>query len=307
MQRYKSKFEEKLLDIKRIQGIDSLKDTEIYINPKSVNGFPKGVRGVLDKKGNIYLWDNLNVIHTEMFPYLIQNNYINLPDSYKKPKYKILLDTLNYGVVAIQESLKQRGLFYYSESYGYDLAENLKQKIEILFNKAKKKNSQFEFVNTHFWRENNKIGRYKSYFKENTKYKFNTKTTGMSFYDDLLNKKDKADYFKYYKGLTWRIEQMHPLDFLDQTKNKTSRNPLDGMEANKVDKYIEMISKGKKFDMPVLDYHLDGWKEHEGRHRSLAMHKLGITKIDVLVVRRIEPDHDKWFDISMKKMNQSQY
>ena len=65
MKRYKSKFEEKLLDIKRIQGIDSLKDTKIYINPKSVNGFPKGVRGVLDKKGNIYLWDNLNVIHTD--------------------------------------------------------------------------------------------------------------------------------------------------------------------------------------------------------------------------------------------------
>jgi hypothetical protein len=109
--------------------------------------------------------------------------------------------------------------------------------------------------------------RYKSYFKESN-YKFNTKTTGMSLYDDIMK---KPEYHQYYKGLIYTIEQMSPQEYMNKTKNSTSSNPLAGVDINKVDKYVDQISKGKKFDMPVLEYDTDGWVEHEGRHRALAM------------------------------------
>jgi hypothetical protein len=81
-----------------------------------------------------------------------------------------------------------------------------------------------------------------------------------------------------------------------------SSHPLAGIEWKHVDRYAEQIKSGEKFDMPVLDYDEDNWVEHEGRHRVLAMKKLGVNKIDVMVVKHIKPDLDKWYAIAMKSV-----
>lgn len=140
---------------------------------------------------------------------------------------------------------------------------------------------------------------YKSYFKEHKKYKFNTKTTGMSRYDDIMK---NPEYHQYYKGMVYKIVQMHPLDFMGKLKNKSSSDPYQLVDQKLVDKYADQISRGAKFDMPVLEIDEDGWINHEGRHRVLAMNQLGVTKIDVMIVNHIEKDIDKWFEIGMKKL-----
>jgi hypothetical protein len=141
--------------------------------------------------------------------------------------------------------------------------------------------------------------RYKPFFQESEKYKFNTKTTGMSLYDDIMK---KPEYHQYYKGFIYDIVQMTPDEYMQKTKNSSSSNPLAGVDMNKVDKYADQIDSGKKFDMPVLEYDTDNWVEHEGRHRALAMKKLGVKKIDVMIVKRVKPDLDKWYDIAMKSV-----
>ena len=108
---------------------------------------------------------------------------------------------------------------------------------------------------------------YKRRFKEE-KYRFNTKTTGMSLYDDIMA---KPDYHKYYKGLDYKIVQMSPNDFMEAVRKNQGKDPYAGVNMKTVAKYVDQIKKGTKFDMPVLEYELDGWLSHEGRHRAVAM------------------------------------
>ena len=138
--------------------------------------------------------------------------------------------------------------------------------------------------------------RYKRFFTESS-YKFNTRTTGMSMYDDLLENPDKKDYFKYYKGMIYHIDKMSPEEFINQSLNGKKVDVYSKIDRSNVDKYADKISKGAKFDMPVLDYDEDGFVSHEGRHRVIAMERLGMKEIDVMIVTRIKPDKEKWFDL----------
>ena len=113
----------------------------------------------------------------------------------------------------------------------------------------------------------------------------------------------KSEYLPPLRNFfIYDIVQMTPDEYINKTKNKSTSNPLAGVDMNKVDKYSDQIKNGKKFDMPVLEYDEDNWVEHEGRHRALAMKQLGVNKIDVMVIKRIKPDLDKWYTIAMKSV-----
>lgn len=114
---------------------------------------------------------------------------------------------------------------------------------------------------------------------------FNLNDTGMSYYNNFLNDKD-AKYMKYAKGKIGTIQYMPPDVYIEKCAydifNSTVEKTLRGINDINIDKYAEQMKNGEKFDLPVLDY---SGKTQEGRHRALAMKKLGIKLMPVLVVR----------------------
>jgi hypothetical protein len=114
---------------------------------------------------------------------------------------------------------------------------------------------------------------------------FNLNDTGMSYYNNFLNDKD-AKYMKYAKGKIGTIQYMPPDVYIEKCAydifNSTVEKTLRGINDINIDKYAEQMKNGEKFDLPVLDY---ADKTQEGRHRALAMKKLGVDLMPVLVVR----------------------
>ena len=117
----------------------------------------------------------------------------------------------------------------------------------------------------------------------------NTQKTGMSYYDDFLNKKDH-DYKKLAKGRKGEIIMMSPDEYINRLGKDifhcSRERVMRGVEWKNVDKYTDMVSNGTKFNLPILNL---ADETQEGRHRALAAAKLGCKKIPVLVVTEYDP------------------
>lgn len=124
-------------------------------------------------------------------------------------------------------------------------------------------------------------------FLNESKDVIRTDKTGMSFYDDFLNKEDHK-YKKLCKGLQGEIVMMSPDDYIkgcSKIFNVPVRNVLNGVINSNVNKYADEMKNGTKFNLPILNY---AQNEQEGRHRALAAKKLGVDKIPVLVVTKYD-------------------
>lgn len=116
-----------------------------------------------------------------------------------------------------------------------------------------------------------------------------TQKTGMSYYDDFLNKKDH-DYKKLAKGRKGEIVMMSPDEYINRLGKDifhcSRERVMRGVDWKNVDKYADMMSSGTKFNLPILNL---ADETQEGRHRALAAAKLGCKKIPVLLVTEYDP------------------
>lgn len=119
--------------------------------------------------------------------------------------------------------------------------------------------------------------------KINLKSEFFANTTGMPYYDGLL---EFPKYHKENKGDCSRIVLMSPDDYFESCANVRTGissycDEFDSVERDRVEKYYQRSLKGEKMPIPVLDKHRCS---QEGRHRAMVSKRLGLTKIPVLVV-----------------------
>jgi len=124
---------------------------------------------------------------------------------------------------------------------------------------------------------------------EAPKYKsaevFDTKTTGMTNYDEFLGNKPfegaggyktVKEYLEKYKGKTGQVVQMTPDEYLAQIpESKPTQSSIDFMK-NK-------LSKGEKLPMATLDTSGGGLTQ-EGRNRAYLAKEMGLETMPVLKV-----------------------
>lgn len=117
----------------------------------------------------------------------------------------------------------------------------------------------------------------------------NTSKTGMSYYDDFLNKKDH-DYKKLAKGLKGEIVMMTPEEYIQRLGKDifhcSRERTMRGVNWNNVKEYAAKMAAGTKFNLPFLDL---ANQTQEGRHRALAAAEVGATKIPILVITKYDP------------------
>lgn len=99
----------------------------------------------------------------------------------------------------------------------------------------------------------------------------------------------------YLKDGSAKIVEMSPREYLERISYDifshqrggyfeaitTLRKSLQGTSLKNIKRYAKDMKKGKKYDMPFLDY--TGSRGQEGRHRALAAIINGYEKIPVLV------------------------
>lgn len=149
MKPYKKIFEKFIKRFTIVNAIGKVDETELYVNPQTLSKFQRGVRGIVDSKGNLFIWDNLRIIHLDILKYLINEKIINIPLSKSKSSSAGYLNwLLKYNIVPVQENPRgERGVFYLSESLTNDVyIENNYNIIDEIFIKAKNKNKNLEFV-----------------------------------------------------------------------------------------------------------------------------------------------------------------
>jgi len=110
---------------------------------------------------------------------------------------------------------------------------------------------------------------------------WNLTTTGMPLYDDVMK---TPAYYKERKRLVGKVEWMDPYTYLkkcaDDVFGVSMEIVMDGVDLERVDKYVQMMKKGAKFPILTLEP-ARGYQE--GRHRALAAQQLGI-EVPVLTV-----------------------
>ena len=129
---------------------------------------------------------------------------------------------------------------------------------------------------------------------------FDITTTGMSYYDAMIQKghiagnRDPVEYFKTNKGLVFEIEWMSPEDYINKSIDIRYPTPnnvfvkeevMESINRENVNEYIERTLSGSKMPMPVLDYND---MSQEGRHRTVVAQQLNIEEIPVLIVKPYE-------------------
>ena len=124
---------------------------------------------------------------------------------------------------------------------------------------------------------------------------FDTHTTGMSFYDDIIN---DPEYMRKNKNLIGKIVYMSPTEYFIEVGKIFNNNANKQIEQTKRDtSTIEFLKKvitiyKKKFPLPFIDYANNG---QEGRHRmyTAAMLTSWDTKFPVLVIDYYDKDLQK--------------
>jgi len=117
---------------------------------------------------------------------------------------------------------------------------------------------------------------------------FNTETTDMPMYDNMLT---NAGYHASKKGRNVSIEIMGPMDYirnllkLEGRGTKSIEQELRAVDTTTVGKYTQRAQAGEKMPMPVLDRM---YGEQEGRHRAMVAEKLGLRDMPVMVIEDLK-------------------
>lgn len=144
-------------------------------------------------------------------------------------------------------------------------------------------------------------GRYGVYGKRIDYKSLWSDKTGFPAYEDMVK---NPDYFLKEKGRKLEVKMMTPDEYIrEAAKVLTARDGTlttyadlirqRGMSpyGNKnVQDLQEKLFKGVKLDMPHLDY---DWNGQEGIHRAIAAKWLGLEKIPVTVVNRVQNEAPK--------------
>ncbi len=119
---------------------------DLYVNPSSVKRLGGQVRGVITKKGDLYIAsDPDKVLHSDIMKALKEEGLVKIPDS--------AINSCNFNTIlpyclTVQESYnsKESGVFYLGETFIEAYLLINETDIEKYFEKVRKKNPQFTFV-----------------------------------------------------------------------------------------------------------------------------------------------------------------
>ncbi len=128
--------------------VAEIKNVSIVENPDSLEGFPKGVRGVIDKKGNLFIAADIeNVIHVDILEALIKKGLVQgKPTGWEVPE-----ETPNINFITVQR-VWNRNKIAIGESYIIPKPKYAEERAEALkffepfLKKAKEKNPQFDYI-----------------------------------------------------------------------------------------------------------------------------------------------------------------
>lgn len=139
---------------------------------------------------------------------------------------------------------------------------------------------------------------------------FNLKSTGMSYYDDLIDDSklngtgnvSTSEYFKFEKGIQGDIVWMTANEYMTRCSNNIFNgiDSYNGLIQSNIDKYSDVMSNGTKFKLPMLNYANPG---QEGRHRMLAASEAfgDESKFPVLIVTKSNPTDDEIRDYASRR------
>lgn len=137
-----------------------------------------------------------------------------------------------------------------------------------------------------------------------SKAKFDTRNTNMSYYNDFL-KPSEVEYYKKNKNRVGEIVQMSPKEYFEYCAKDVFNVPVDNLIKSRQDtftpKYKEAMLNGDVFPMCVLNV---ADSSQEGLHRMLAAAELfgWDVKYPVLVVSVYDEEVEK-----MWKFRQQMY
>lgn len=151
MIRYKSLLKEKTLPP---INTDDFGSVSFYFNPPTIKNFFKGIRGLLDKQGNLYVWEEQRgtVVHLDAIRLLVEGGYLKVPKKVIPEDYSFLDGLLSYCCpVQETEAGEERGRFYLGES----LSKRGSDKTQKFLDQAKKINPQYDFINVKVFEADN--------------------------------------------------------------------------------------------------------------------------------------------------------
>lgn len=126
---------------------------------------------------------------------------------------------------------------------------------------------------------------FKRYIQENVSDAFSRTNTGRAKIDDMLKNPKKYGVEAEVKMMTVKSLQTAMAKGQKTTVQKAYDKRMKMGGRKKVDNLKDLIKKGVKLDMPIIDYAPGGFVQ-DGFHRALAAQELGIKKIPVAVIKR---------------------
>jgi len=120
---------------------------------------------------------------------------------------------------------------------------------------------------------------------------FDETKVDMPIYDNMLA---NPEYFESAKGLKFEIVGMSPKTYMNLVaiqQNTTTERLSSMVSRSIVQKYADMMERGIKFPMLLLDN--SKYKGQEGRHRALAAMQaypggFPIRKVPVMIVENVD-------------------
>ena len=97
-------------------------------------------------------------------------------------------------------------------------------------------------------------------------------------------------YFMLSKSEKYSLIYISPEEYLKQVSKgfkTTVEETLKLVNMSLVDKYVEDMKKGDKFP---IGFFIVGSSHQEGRHRAVAMQKLGVTKFPIVKIEHLSSD-----------------
>lgn len=129
-------------------GVARVKGVTILKNPETLENFPKGIRGVIDKEGNLYIaTDIASVIHVDILQALKEKGLIKS----KPTGWEVMEETPNIDFITVQR-IWDKNKFAIGESYVLPRPKYEEERKEALkffepfLEKAKKINPQYDFI-----------------------------------------------------------------------------------------------------------------------------------------------------------------
>ena len=111
--------------------------------------------------------------------------------------------------------------------------------------------------------------------------------TDIFYYNNML---DNPEYYRTEEHMEAKIVMMTPDEFMREcakVHNVPIHEEYKAINPARVCKLIEAVKAGNKLYLPFIDYVMGA---EEGRHRVMAAKGLGLTKVPVIVVKKLVPE-----------------